>query len=102
MVFSIPQPYPDHDYCLSSVQLVANDLEAENRSLGAQVKLLSDNAVSVASLRSNAGKFKHFSGLPNFQVFSSLVKYLSHKARRLWWWLGNVTVENICTPGSCK
>ena len=97
-----PAPSLDHDYQLllpkvgdPEVARRMEQLQQENDSLRSDLRKLKSCSVSLAALKGDDEKFKHFTGLPNYAVFRALLRYLTRKAKRLVWWRGSQTAQAV-------
>ena len=90
----VPPPNSDHSSCLRTVdgQLLKELLE-ENYSLRQEVAALRSQSLSLSEVKSRPVLFKHVTGLPNYETFAALLRYLEAKAIRLKWWRGMVTLR---------
>lgn len=103
-----PLPSADHDYCITSVDEAVRgadscalfQLQRENTSIAERVSDLVSRSLTIEALKDDARKFKHYTGLPNYEVFCVLCEYLKPKALRLRWWRGSETMQALCKP--CK
>ena len=60
---------------------------------------LRSQSLSLSEVKSCPVLFKHVTGLPNYETYAALLRYLAAKARRLKWWRGMVTLREVCAPG---
>ena len=71
-----------------------------NTSIAEHVSDLVSRSLTIEALKDDASKSKHYTGLPNYEVFCVLCEYLKPKALRLRWWRGSETMQALCKP--CK
>ena len=97
---TVSPPYLDHDYCLHGTckereeHITINKLLLRNEELELELKKCSNRSITIAALKDQPHKFRHFTGLPNYETFVHLRTYFRPKAERLEWWRGSY-VHNL-------
>ena len=93
-------PHQDHSYCIrTDVGAYLNELLDEASALRCDLRNARAKLLSLENTKNDPEKFKHMTGLPNYNTFSVLLAYLDGKTCRLKWWRGITTMKELCTMG---
>lgn len=95
-----PAPSRNHYFCVRTENgSYLNELLDEVSALRCDLNDTKGKLLSLENARKDPEKFKHLTGVPNYETFSVLWRYFERKARGLKWWRGMTTIRELYKPG---